>query len=80
MIVGSSDHAVLLSSTVFVDDKLARVNYLDDGKAIQLEEYKGETAEIDMTSEFKSSAVLISSIIVSEDGQHSFDVGAIQGV
>jgi len=79
MIVGSSDNAVLLSSTIYVGDQLASVDYLQNGSALKISEYKGDTAKIDVTSEFQSKAVLLSSIIVSDDGKHSFDVGAAQG-
>ena len=79
MIVGASDNAVLLSSTIYAGDELASVEYLEDGKKLRLKEYNGETASIDMTSRFQSKAVLLSSVIVSEDGKHSFDVGAVQG-
>lgn len=79
MIVGSSDNAVLLSSTIYVGDELAKVEYLDRGASIKLTPFAGATASLDMTTEFQSKAVLISSIIVSEDGQHSFDIGAVQG-
>ncbi|MEM7561242.1 MAG: hypothetical protein AAF394_19125 [Planctomycetota bacterium] len=79
MTIGNSDNAVLLSSTIFAGDDLAEIEYLNQGKAISLKTYEGETAEIDLTTQFESKAVLLSSIIVSEDGKHSFDVGAIQG-
>ncbi|MEE2937427.1 MAG: hypothetical protein VYA84_15675 [Planctomycetota bacterium] len=79
MVVGSSDHAMLLSKTVQVDDTLQNIEFVGDGKSIKLSTFTGETAEIDMSTSFHSKGVLLSSVIVSEDGQHSFDVGAIQG-
>lgn len=79
MIVGTSDNATLLSRTVFVDEQLKTLTVSDDGKSIRLEDYEGETAEIDMTTSFSSKAVLLSSVIVSSDKQHSFDVGAMEG-
>lgn len=79
MIVGNSDNAVLLSSTAYIGDELYQVDYKNDGHSIRLSKYEGPTAEIDMSSSFKSKAVLLSSVIVSQDGQHSFDVGGFEG-
>lgn len=79
MIVGTSDHAMLLSKTVQIDDALRTVNFINDGKSIQLGTFEGPTAEIDMSTSFHSKAAVMSSIIVSDCGKHSFDVGAIAG-
>ena len=79
MIVGSGDHAMLLSKTIYVNDALQTVDFADDGKSIKLSAYEGPTAAIDMTTSFDSKAVLLSAVIVSADKQHSFDVGAIEG-
>lgn len=79
MIVGGNDNATLLSKTIFVDNVLRNVDLADDGKSLTLTNYDGPTAEIDMTTSFNSKAVLISSVIVSADKKHSFDVGAIEG-
>ena len=79
MIVGTSDHAMLLSRTIQLDDQLQIVEYAEDGSTISCTPYAGPTSEIDMTTSFNSKAVLLSSVIVSQDGQHSFDVGAIDG-
>lgn len=79
MIVGANDHATLLSKTIYVDNTLQNVNVATDGSSLTLSAYDGPTAEIDMTTTFNSKAALLSSIIVSADKQHSFDVGAIEG-
>ena len=79
MIVGGNDNATLLSKTIYVDNVLHSVDFADDAKSLTLSPYDGPTAQIDMTTSFNSKAVLISSVIVSADGQHSFDVGAIEG-
>lgn len=79
MIVGTNDNATLLSKTVFVDGKINTMSISDNGQSIRLAEFQGPTSEIDMTTSFNSKAVLLSSVIVSENGQHSFDVGAIEG-
>ncbi|MCP4172537.1 MAG: hypothetical protein GY758_17380 [Fuerstiella sp.] len=79
MIVGTGDHAMLLSKTIFAGDHLQTVDYADNGTAVTLTGYDGPTARIDMSTSFNSKAVLLSSVIVSEDRQHSFDVGAIDG-
>lgn len=80
MIVGSSDYASLLSRTVQVGEELLSVQIVDDEKTIKLASYEGPIAEIDMSTSLHSKAVLLSSVIVSEDGQHSFDVGAFEGI
>ncbi len=79
MIVGNTDHAMMLSTTVFVDDKLQQLDVTDDGAAFTLSPYTGATSEIDMSTSFNSKAVLLSSVILSSDRKHSFDIGAIDG-
>ena len=79
MIVGNTDHAMMLSTTVFVDDKLQQLDIADDGAAFSLSTYSGPTSEIDMSTSFNSKAVLLSSVILSSDRKHSFDIGAIDG-
>ena len=79
MIVGNTDHAMMLSTTVFVDDKLQRIDIAEDGSEFRLSPYSGETSEIDMSTSFNSKAVLLSSVILSSDRKHSFDIGAIDG-
>ena len=79
MIVGNTDHAMMLSSTIFVDNQLQRVRFDSDGRSFQLSPYQGDTSEIDMSTSFNSKAVLLSSVILSADRQHSFDIGAIEG-
>ena len=79
MIVGNTDHAMMLSTTVYVDDKLQTIAISEDGKSFQLSDYQGLTSEIDMSTSFNSKAVLLSSVILSADRNHSFDVAAIEG-
>jgi hypothetical protein len=79
MIVGNTDHAMMLSSTVFVDDKLQLLKIADDGRSFRLSPFQGRTSEIDMSTSFNSKAVLLSSVILSADQKHSFDIGAIEG-
>ena len=79
MIVGSGDHAMLLSKTIQVDADLKTLEFGEGGNSIKLAAYDGQTALVDMSSSFHSKAVLLSSVIVSEDGKHSCDVGAIRG-
>ncbi len=79
MVVGSTDHATLLSSTISVDDVLHKVDVVDDGQSLKLSPFDGPTSSIDMGTSFNSKAVLLSAIIVSADKRHSFDVGAIEG-
>ena len=79
MIVGNTDHAMMLSTTVYVDEKLQTIAISEDGKSFQLSDYQGPTSEIDMSTSFNSKAVLLSSVIISADRNHSFDVAAIEG-
>ncbi|MEM8669034.1 MAG: hypothetical protein AAGG48_16045 [Planctomycetota bacterium] len=79
MIVGTSDYATFLSKTVQIDDALYTLDFNNGGTSIRLSEFRGPTAKIDMSASFHSKAVLMSSVIVSEDRQHSFDVGAVEG-
>ena len=79
MIVGNSDFATLLSKTIYVGGELRSVSFGKSKNSIVLAKYDGPTATIDMKSNFESKAVLLSSIIASNDNQHSFDVGAIEG-
>lgn len=79
MIVGASDHAMYLSKTVFVDNRLRAVEVNSDGSRIGLGDYDGPTSIIDMTTSFESKAVLLSAVLLSKDRLHSFDVGAAIG-
>jgi len=79
MIVGNTDHAMMLSTTIFVDGRLQAIAVSTDGTSFQLSDYHGETSQIDMSTSFNSKAVLLSSVILSADRKHSFDVGAIDG-
>lgn len=79
MIVGTNDHATLLSRVIYVGDSLQNIEISNNGSSFSLSPFDGPTAEIDMTTTFNSKASLISSIIVSDDNQYSFDVGAIVG-
>lgn len=79
MIVGTSDHAMLLSKAIQIGDALQTLEFTNDGQSIQLSPFDGPVAEIDMSTSFHSKAVLLSSVIVSADGHYSFDVGAIEG-
>ncbi len=79
MIVGNTDHAMMLSATIYVDDKLQNIAIAPDGKSFQLSAYDGPTSEIDMSTSFNSKAVLLSSVIISADRKHSFDIAAIEG-
>ncbi|MDB4419383.1 hypothetical protein N9250_00835 [bacterium] len=79
MVVGNTDHATMLSTTVFVDDQLQLLSIAEDGRSFRLSAYEGPTSEIDMSTSFNSKAVLLSSVILSADRKHSFDIGAIDG-
>ncbi len=79
MIIGNTDHAMMLSTTLFVDGKLQQVLVAEDASALTLSQYTGATSEIDMSTSFNSKAVLLSSVILSADRKHSFDIGAIEG-
>ncbi len=79
MIVGASDHATFLSKTIVVAGRLRRLDVNADGSQISIADYEGPTATIDMTTSFASKAVLLSTILLSEDRQQSFDVGSVDG-
>ena len=79
MIVGNTEHATMLSATVFVDDKLQNLDINEDGSEFTLSSFVGPTSELDMSTSFNSKAVLLSSVILSADRKHSFDIGAIEG-
>ena len=79
VVVGTTEFATLLSKTIAVDGQLWNLDVSKDQASIQLSDFDGPTAEIDLKSSFESKAVLLSAVIVSDDGQHSFDVGMIDG-
>ena len=79
MVVGSTDHATLLSRTISVDESLHSVELADNGTSLKLSPFSGPTSSLDMGTSFNSKAVLLSAVIVSADKQHSFDVGAFEG-
>ncbi len=77
MIVGASDYATYLSKTVLVDNRLHAIEF--SGSAVSFGKYSGPTSTIDMTTSFDAKAVLLSAVIISDDRQHSFDVGSALG-
>lgn len=79
MIVGSGDEATFLSQTVVIDNKLRQLDVAADGTRLSMTDYTGPTTTFDMTTSFNAKAVLLSAIIRSEDGKHSFDFGALDG-
>ncbi len=79
MVVGNTDHAMMLSSTIFVGGQLKSFQIAEDGSSFSLAPYEGPTSQIDMSTSFNSKAVLLSSVILSADRKHSFDIGAVEG-
>ncbi|MHC5025771.1 MAG: hypothetical protein ACYTGR_03300 [Planctomycetota bacterium] len=79
MVVGRSTVATYLSRTVLVDDALYEVDVDASGSSIGLTPYVGATAKFDMTSDFETKARLLSAVVRSTDGSHSFDLGRHTG-
>ena len=79
MIIGTSDEAMFLSSTIVVGNTLRKISVSRDGRRITMTAYAGPTARFDMTTSFDAKAVLLSAIVRSSDGKNSFDFGATEG-
>jgi len=79
MIVGPGDVATFLSSTILVDGELREISIASDGSQLTLSPYTGPVTKFDMRTAFNSKAVLLSAVIRSIDGRHSFDFGATSG-
>jgi hypothetical protein len=74
MVIGRGNAACYLSRSVFIAGELWALEVDADGAEIRLASYDGPTARLDMTTGFSSSARLVSAIVMSIDGSHSFDL------
>ena len=79
MIVGRSSVATYLSRTVVIGGELYEIDLDEHATSIGLTPFGGSTARFDMTSDFTTNARLISAVVRSADGQHSFDLGRHAG-
>jgi hypothetical protein len=78
IVLGRGNAASFLSRSVHVGGRLWSLNVAPDGQTAQITPYEGETAQLDMTSGFDTSARLLSAIVRSADGEHSFDLAPFQ--
>lgn len=77
--LGSNKTATFLSETIHVDGKLMTLEVAADGSSARAVPFDGKSGVLDLTSEFESKAKLLSAVMVSTDGRHSFDFAGTEG-
>ncbi|MED6334876.1 MAG: hypothetical protein VYE81_05700 [Planctomycetota bacterium] len=76
MIVGKGGAAGLLSKVVNASGTLYNFEISADGTQASFSPFEGETASIDVCSDYDSRGKLIAAVISSEDGEHHFNAAA----
>lgn len=79
MIVGSGKRAWFLSKTVAVDGALYGIDIDPAGRAITFAPYQGAAGTLDVVTGLDTNGKLVSAIVQSLDGSHSFDLARIAG-
>ena len=76
MIVGKGGAAGLLSKVVNAGGALYNFEISADGMQASFSPFVGETASIDVCSDYDSRGKLIAAVVSSEDGEHHFNAAA----
>lgn len=76
MVVGRGVAASYLSKVIAVRGSLLAIDVTPDGRTLSYEPYTGATGTLDATSALTSDARVLSLIVRSEDGKHSFDLAS----
>jgi hypothetical protein len=74
MVVGTGKRAMLLSEVVNIAGELYALEVAADGSSMKWTPFVGETGELDLTTDLKTEAKLLTAVVVSLDGQRSFDL------
>jgi hypothetical protein len=74
MIIGSGDAASYLSKVVNLGGALYELDIQADGTELSVKPFTGETGTLDLRASFESQGKLESAVVVSEDGQISFNL------
>lgn len=81
MIVGSGHRAQFLSRSVNVAGELYSIDVYADGTGLDYSVYDGETGVLDFTTDLDADAKLLTAVVKSATGEHSFDLaGAPKGM
>jgi hypothetical protein len=74
MIVGAGKRAWFLSRTVAVDGKLYEIDVDAAGTRLAFAPYEGPAGELDVVTGLETNGKLVSAVMRSLDGSHSFDL------
>lgn len=72
--LGSAKVCTFLSESVHVGDQLYRLSVAADGTSLTLAPFDGPTGTLDARAELETDGKLLSTIVRSLDGKHSFDL------
>ncbi|MBL6719892.1 MAG: hypothetical protein ISQ08_00615 [Planctomycetes bacterium] len=79
IVLGSSDHATFLSSTLSIGGAVQTLTVAPDGSSLEVSPFTGPTGSLDLASEFDGDARILAAVVRSTDGQHSFDLAWAEG-
>ena len=74
MVIGQGRHATFLSRVINVRGKLYSIDVSTGGQSLTFEPYSGARGTLDMTTRFATKGKLLSAIVRSTDGTHSFNM------
>ncbi len=79
LVLGSSDHATFLSSTLSIGGTVQTLTVAPDGSSLEVTPFAGPTGALDLASEFDGDARILAAVVRSTDGRHSFDLAWADG-
>lgn len=79
IVVGEGDVAQLLGETVHVDGALRSVTVDASGAFLEAAPFAGPTGALDLRAALGAKGVLLSALVVSEDGRQAFDLAHVEG-
>lgn len=79
MIVGRGKAASFLSRTVNLDGELYSIEVSDDGAHVDATKFEGDAGTIDLASKLDTKARMRSVVLMSTDGETSFEVSQAKG-
>ncbi len=74
IVIGQGRYATFLSKVINVRGKLYSIDVSTDGLSLDCEPYAGERGTLDLSSQFATKGKLLSAVVRSADGDHSFNL------
>jgi hypothetical protein len=74
LLIGQGRYASFLSKVINVRGTLYSIDVSTDGRTLTYEPYSGARGTLDLTTQFATKGKLLSAIVRSSDGKHSFNM------